>query len=321
MISKTATKEDVDPIYQLLASSSQDDSSKERTLLEWYPDRPRLVQCLMDILHRPRSPKRIFMMPQLCFGTVQANLKKTLPMAIEIGYRHFDGADGYAQNDVHYFEILKQNLARLPRHDYWLTWKSNNISLDNIRRVLEELDCGYIDLFLKHHGCGVPEEFDVLQEAVNLGLIRYYGVSNCEDIKQLKKLKAKYPLYANQVQARPPHGEVDRRKKINFQKFVLQCNALGIRIMLFASVSGLMMAPQGYTMVDRINRVNHYYIQKYILTVPPTENVLIVSSMSGSSLLVNYQEFEHFERKQQQEQKQQMIELQKALSAIKLQHM
>jgi diketogulonate reductase-like aldo/keto reductase len=321
MMLKTATKVEVDPINQLLTSSSQDDDlSKERTLLEWYPDRPLLVRCLMDILHRPRSPKRIFMMPQLCFGTVQANLETTLPMAIKIGYRHFDGADGYAHNDVNYLKILRENLARLPRDEYWLTWKSNDITLDNIQRVLKELDCGYIDLFLKHHGCGVAEEFDVLQEAVNFGLIRYYGVSNCEDIKQLKKLKAKYPLYANQVQARPPHGEVDGRKKINFQKFVLQCNALGIRIMLFASVSGLMMAPQGYIMVDRINRVNHYYIQKYILTVPPTENVLIVSSIRGSSLLVNYQEFERFERKQQQ-QKQQMMELQRALSAVKLHHM
>ena len=35
-------------------------------------------------------------MPQLCFGTAQANLEKMLELALRIGYRHIDGADAYS---------------------------------------------------------------------------------------------------------------------------------------------------------------------------------------------------------------------------------
>ena len=42
-------------------------------------------------------------MPQLCFGTAQANLKKMLELALRIGYRHIDGADAYSEWQPDYF--------------------------------------------------------------------------------------------------------------------------------------------------------------------------------------------------------------------------
>jgi diketogulonate reductase-like aldo/keto reductase len=231
-------------------------------------------------------------MPQLCFGTVHANLEKTLPNALRLGYRHIDGADVYG--GIPYLSAIKTALKEsgIPRNQLWITWKSDVISPSNIQRVINQLECGYIDLFLVHHGCGSEDNMKVFQEAQAAKMIRYFGVSNCEDLVKLSRLREVYSIYANQIQARPPGGRVTGRSPME-PDFVEQCNRLGIRVMLFSTMSGVtnLIANLVDTNFDEYLRVdaltspirsliNKYYIQRYI--TPENHNVLMVGSVTGN---------------------------------------
>jgi hypothetical protein len=135
-------------------------------------------------------------------------------------------------------------------------------------------DCTYIDLFLIHHSCGNDSDFVVFKQAVDENLIRFYGVSNCEDIGILTDLKTKHNIFANQIQARSPNGSIDRRMRFppdfNFFDFVNKCNSIDIRIMLFASVSGIVNSInyEDMSLLERIPNLvrltNPYYMHKFL---------------------------------------------------------
>ena len=232
-------------------------------------------------------------MPQLCFGTAQDYLEITLPIALRLGYQHIDGADAYGGDK--YLSAMKKALKEsgIPRNQLWITWKSDGITLSKIQRVINALECGYIDLFLVHHGCGNDSDMIAFQEAQAAKLIRYFGVSNCEDLVELKRLREVYGIYANQIQARPPGGKVEGRRSME-PDFVEQCNRLlGIRVMLFGTMSGVtnLMASLATENFDEYKKVeettnpirsliNKYYIQRFI--TPENHNVLMVGSSSGN---------------------------------------
>ena len=102
-------------------------------------------------------------MPQICFGTAQYNLNKTLKKAIsELHYRHIDCAEAYANtynNKIEYKNIIKEQINLIDRKNLWITWKDNKITVDKIIQIIKDLDCGYIDLFLIHHSCGSESDF------------------------------------------------------------------------------------------------------------------------------------------------------------------
>jgi diketogulonate reductase-like aldo/keto reductase len=237
-------------------------------------------------------------MPQLCFGTVQYGLPWTLPMALELGYRHIDGAEKYerihAEYGLDYKETIKQVLsqmkAKIKRNELWITWKDNSPTLEKIQESISKLGCEYFDLFLIHHSCGIPDDFTVLQEAQKMGLIRYFGVSNCETIENIRFLKERYNIYANQIQARPPGGDVAGRQMME-PDFIAKCNALGVRVMLFSSISSISMLLQDNLLKSanadflykNIDKINKYYIQKFLRPF----NVLMVASQTGSTLEPN----------------------------------
>ena len=219
------------------------------------------------------------LMPQICFGTAQKNLHKTLKNALEIGYRHIDGADAYSDfgykspND--YYEIIKNELQKYNRDEIWLTWKGSYINIDHITDNIKKLGCKYIDLYLIHFWEGNYKDIEILIEAQKQGLIRHYGVSNCESIEDIIKLKTEpYDIYANQIQARPPGGKINGRQDMAAD-FIEKCNELGVRIMLFATISGYSQQYSNYSFYGEISKINNYYINRYILK---TQNVLMVGS-------------------------------------------
>jgi diketogulonate reductase-like aldo/keto reductase len=151
-------------------------------------------------------------------------------------------------------------------------------------------------LYLIHHAYagGTQEQLTTLVEAQAAGLIRHFGLSNCEDIEVLTELKANYPIFANQIQAVAPGGEVFSHT-MRPPTFVADCNALGIVTMLYASISGISMSPSLYndpimatTYFEISTKINKYYTQKYIVG---QSNVLIVGSRSGSTLQRNMVDF------------------------------
>lgn len=235
-------------------------------------------------------------MPQLCFGLVnhlENNFEENLNKAIDKGYRHFDGAEASNYGPKN---LVKKAFSKIERTDFWLTWKSERISFTKVQKIIKELECEYIDLFLIHFSCGEKNDYDELNRCKKEGLIRFWGVSNCEDYSEIKELKTNYDIYANQIQARPPGGEVIDRKKLD-EDFVKNCNDIGVKIMLFGTYSGvyngvLYNNPELFDyFIDKknINFVNKYYKQKYINQ--QNGNVLIVSSMVGTSIDNNYGEF------------------------------
>jgi diketogulonate reductase-like aldo/keto reductase len=235
-------------------------------------------------------------MPGLCFGTVQPLLEENLRAALEMGYRHLDGADSYLEQvGRDYYDILRKGLraSGIEREDLWITWKSGRVSIENVRRTIDKLDCRYLDLYLIHFGCGTDQDFSALQECQRAGLIRYFGVSNCEDIATLKRLKGRFDIYANQIQARPPGGRIRGRSQMSAD-FVEQCNEIGIRIMLFGSFSAVFNSETRIdgTMVSAhslAGRINSYYLQRYVLG---RGNCLMVSSITGHSLKPNLEAYQ-----------------------------
>jgi hypothetical protein len=159
-----------------------------------------------------------------------------------------------------------------------------NITEEEIQRVIDLLECEYLDLFLIHHSCGSDHDFEVLKLCQSKGLITYYGVSNYEDITKIRELKEKHDIYANQIQARPPKGKIDGRRDLNPENFIDVCNSLLVKIMLFASISSIINSDEYINFYDHFDKVNKYYIDKYIRD---KENVLIVSSLSGGTLDMN----------------------------------
>lgn len=237
-------------------------------------------------------------MPQLCFGTAQRNLEVVLSKAFDLGYRHIDGAEvygsrGFGYEPGQYKSIVKECIQeKIPnRHDLWITWKADKPTFDEIEKIVEDLDCQYIDLFLIHHSCGSEADFGTLDRAQKAGLIRYFGVSNCENIHSILALKKKHEVlfYANQIQARPPGGSIQGRGKLDAD-FIKRCNDEGVRIMLFATTSGFTQTNNFAQHLNSIPNINKYYIQKYL----NPSNVLMVSSSSGSSLKQNLEDVQAF---------------------------
>ncbi len=226
-------------------------------------------------------------------------MEDTLKKSIEIGYRHFDGASIYFRGDDKYFESMRNGLfsGSIKREDLWLTWKSDNITISDIKDVIKKLNCQYIDAYLVHHSCGSGSDFENLKLAKEQNLIRYYGVSNCENLELLAKLKENHDICINQIQARAPKGKIKGapRDRYYTENFIEECNKLGITIMLFATVSGVLNILDNHVIymdystykgdiTHFIRDINKYYMQKYVISKP---NVIMVSSNTGNTLELN----------------------------------
>ncbi|NDB59410.1 hypothetical protein EB001_13310 [bacterium] len=179
-------------------------------------------------------------------------------------------------------DFLKSYAFSVDWNDYGNT--GTTIGQKMIQEAIRKLDCGYIDLFLVHYDCGKSDDYSAFKTAKSLGLIRYYGVSNCENLDDIKRLKIEHDIYANQLQARPPLGLVWRRELIDFNNFIQECNSLNIRIMLFGTMSGITNLDDYSSVCPYLEDINKYYIQRYILHTP---NVLMVGSTYGGHLETN----------------------------------
>jgi diketogulonate reductase-like aldo/keto reductase len=226
-------------------------------------------------------------MPQLCFGTAQYNLEKTLKIALhDNGIRHIDGADAYGGID--YLEIIKSEIKEIPREELWITWKSDDTSIENIRRIIEHLECRYIDTFLVHHDFKCNHDLSNLVRTTELGLVRFIGVSNCENIVKLMEYKEKFNISTIQIQARPPGGSINNRPQLD-PSFIERINLLDINVMLYATISGITNLNDYSIIYDEILNINKYYFQKYCLH---KNNILITTSITGSSIEGNKNDIE-----------------------------
>jgi diketogulonate reductase-like aldo/keto reductase len=134
---------------------------------------------------------------------------RALRSALELGYTHFDTAEGYASG--HSEELLGRAVREsgAPRETFFITSKVSpeHLSYEDVLRCCENslrrLGMEYLDLYLIHWprvGMKLEVTFRALNTLVQDGKVRHLGVSNF-NLKQLKQSVAlcETPLLTNQV--------------------------------------------------------------------------------------------------------------------------
>jgi len=132
-----------------------------------------------------------------------------LRSALELGYTHFDTAEGYAAG--HAEELLGRTVREMgkPREALFITSKisPDHLKYDDVLRCCEtslvRLGIRYLDLYLIHwpkKGMNLEEIFRALNKLVRDGKVRHLGVSNF-NLQLLTQSVAlsETPLLTNQV--------------------------------------------------------------------------------------------------------------------------
>ena len=154
--------------------------------------------------------------PQLGFGVFQVppeDTAETTGLALDVGYRHIDTAQGYG-NEQGVGDAVRD--SSLGRDAVWITSKLTNsmTTSDEIRTSFEEtlrkLGSDYVDLFLIHwplpkrEGSDFVARWKVLEEFHADGRARSIGVSNFE-VEHLQRLAAECDVVpaVNQIEIHP----------------------------------------------------------------------------------------------------------------------
>ena len=132
-----------------------------------------------------------------------------LRSAIEIGYRHFDTAEYYA--DGHSEELVGQAVrdSGIAREEFLIATKvqPGNLGYQPVikafERSLEHLGMDYIDLYLIHwprRNMPLEETFRAFNQLVEQGRLKYVGVSNFS-VSEMKEAQqySDVPLLTNQT--------------------------------------------------------------------------------------------------------------------------
>ncbi len=123
--------------------------------------------------------------PQLGFGVFQIapeNTKEIVTEAIKVGYRHFDTAQAY-YNEQQVGEAIAE--SGINREEFFITtkvWHSHH-GYEQTKKACEEslkkLKTDYIDLYLIHQNIGdVFSTWKALEELYDEGKVKAIGVCN-----------------------------------------------------------------------------------------------------------------------------------------------
>ena len=150
--------------------------------------------------------------PDLSLDSASMN---ALRAALEVGYTHFDTAEGYASG--HSEELLGRALreTNTEREAIFVTTKISPEHLDyeqvlrSCEGSLRRINVDYVDLYLIHWpprtGMNLEESFRALNILVKDGKVKHLGVSNF-NLKLLKQAQSlsETPIFTNQVPYRLP---------------------------------------------------------------------------------------------------------------------
>lgn len=160
--------------------------------------------------------------PQIGFGTYKlegAEAERAVTKALEIGYRHFDTAAFYGNE-----EAVGRALAAsgIPREELFVTTKLwNDRHADPERALaesLERLGLDHVDLYLIHWPCPAQDRYlnvwDYFQQAQREGLATSIGVSNFlpQHLERLLSESDAAPVI-DQIEVHPAY---QRREDIEF---------------------------------------------------------------------------------------------------------
>ncbi|XP_072510313.1 prostaglandin-E(2) 9-reductase-like isoform X2 [Notamacropus eugenii] len=142
-------------------------------------------------------------------GTPKSDCEMATKVAIEVGYRHIDGAFVY-ENEKEVGQAIQAKIAdgTVTRKDIFYTGKlwSTCHRPELVRPALEEtlknLQLDYLDLYIIHF----PVSFKAMEKCKDAGLVKSIGVSNFNRRQLemiLNKAGLKYKPVCNQVECHP----------------------------------------------------------------------------------------------------------------------
>jgi len=150
--------------------------------------------------------------PAIGFGTWKLTstvCSDSVKMALDIGYRHIDTADIYANHKEVGVGI---NTSGLNRDEIFLTSKvwHTNLNKRNVlecaKRNLDELNTDYINLYLIHwpnRQVNIQETIEALEELKSENIIKEWGVSNFNQHHLQDCLDLGFTPVNNQVELHP----------------------------------------------------------------------------------------------------------------------
>lgn len=152
----------------------------------------------------------------------EKELVEAVKTAVEVGYRHFDTAKIYG-NEQYVARGLKE--AGIPRKDVFITSKVWNYDQGYeqtkiaFQESLDKLETDYLDLYLIHWAAPkFVETWKAMIELYEAGKIRAIGVSNFQihHLEELKNQGLMQPMI-NQIETHPefPQNELHEYMKAN----------------------------------------------------------------------------------------------------------
>ncbi len=152
----------------------------------------------------------------------EEELVEAVKAAVEVGYRHFDTAKIYG-NEEYLAKGLKE--SGISREEIFLTSKVWNYDLGYeqtkiaFQETLDRLDTDYLDLYLIHWAAPkYAESWKALIELYEEGRVRAIGVSNLQihHLEDLKNQELMQPMI-NQIETHPefPQNELHEYMKEN----------------------------------------------------------------------------------------------------------
>ncbi|MEO0263328.1 MAG: aldo/keto reductase [candidate division WOR-3 bacterium] len=148
--------------------------------------------------------------PIFCLGTWDIrnknNMIKTIRYAIEIGLNHIDTAEMYGIAE----EVIGEAIRGIDRKRIFITSKvlpqnaSFNGTILACERSLKKLKTDYIDLYLLHWyepWLNLSETFSAFSKLIEMGKIRYAGVSNFKipELQEMIEIFKPLKIVNNQV--------------------------------------------------------------------------------------------------------------------------
>ncbi|KAG1662132.1 1,5-anhydro-D-fructose reductase [Nymphon striatum] len=252
--------------------------------------------------------------PMVGLGTWRAGetVTEAVKTAIDVGYRHFDGAYFY-QNEDKVGTALKEKIdeGKVSRSDLfitsksWVTFRTGERTVTGFHKSLKAFGLDYLDLYLIHvpfsmkqtdeeifplnsdGTAHIDDDIDYLEtwkgmeELVKSGLVKSIGVSNFS-LNQLKRI-------LDNCEIKPVTNQIECHPYFNQEDLVKGCQELGVSVTAYSPLAtperlpGMTETPQllsNEVLVDIAKKYNksaaqialRYQLERNVIIIPKSTN-------------------------------------------------